>query len=100
MAECCFGEVLLCVILRLPFLPRLLKDVLAKPFVLRQNWNFGISTGYPQAKYLILKEKTTIPEKIPLGIKLYKLGIFVVLWYIWTWNWLEPHEPKDTLRNE
>lgn len=87
-------------ILRLPFLPRLLKDVLAKPFVLRQNWNFGISTGYPQAKYLILKEKTTIPEKIPLGIKLYKLGIFVVLWYIWTWNWLEPHEPKDTLRNE
>jgi len=56
--------------------------VLAKPFVLRQNWNFGISTGYPQAKYLILKEKTTIPEKIPVGIKLYKLGIFVVLWYI------------------
>lgn len=52
------------------------------------------------AKYLILKKKTTIPEKIPVGIKLYKLGIFVVLWYIWTWNRLGPHEPKDTLRNE
>lgn len=34
-------------------LSRLLKDVLAKPFVLLEIWNFGISTGYPQAKYLI-----------------------------------------------
>jgi hypothetical protein len=28
----------------------------SKPFVLKKNWNFGISTGYPQfdaRKYLI-----------------------------------------------
>lgn len=53
-----------------------------------------------RAKSLILKEKTPIPEKIPVGTKLDKLGIFVVLWYIWTWNRLEPHEPKVILRNE
>jgi hypothetical protein len=89
-----------CGILRLLFLPclpqRCARQTLC-PSRKLEFWNFRKKNV---AKSLILKEKMTIPEKIPVGIKLYKLGISVVLLYIWTWNWLEPHEPKDTLRNE
>jgi len=73
--------------------------VLGKPFVLLKSWNSGISTGYPQAKSLILNRKTTIPEKIPVWNKLYKLGIFVVLLFISTWNRLESKTRKVLLRN-
>ena len=98
LAECVcggFGRGGFCILL--PFLGSR-HDVLAKPFVLFKNWNFGTSTAYPQAKLLILKAKMTIPEKIPIWNKPYKLGIFVVLTFILGWNKLECGEVKVILR--
>jgi hypothetical protein len=62
-----FGGVMICTVQ--PCLA--FRDMLSSGFVLWKNWNFGISTGYPQAKSLILNGKMTIPEKIPAWNKLY-----------------------------
>jgi hypothetical protein len=48
------------------------RDAPSKPFVLSGTWNFGISTGYPQRKSLILKKNPEVPKPIP---EIFKLDI-------------------------
>jgi hypothetical protein len=46
------------------------RDAPSKPFVLAGTWNFGISTGYPPRKCLILKRNQEVPKPIPEKNKL------------------------------